>query len=138
MNLISLIGNIFTPAANLVDNLHTSEEEKLQVRNELFKLQAELFTNVQDYETKILESKASIINSEANSQSTLARNWRPITMLMFVFAVMTHWFGLTPDDLSIEAVEDMFTLVQIGLGGYDVGRSVEKTAKSVAGIIQNK
>jgi hypothetical protein len=54
-------------------------------------------------------------------------------MLAFVAAIMGYWFGLTPDTIPPEAVDSMFTLVQIGLGGYVVGRSAEKV---VPGIIK--
>jgi hypothetical protein len=52
-------------------------------------------------------------------------------MLSFVAAIMAHWFGLTPDSLTQDTVDMMFILVQIGLGGYVIGRSAEKVAKSI-------
>lgn len=138
MNFLSLIASIFKPATELIDNLHTSEEEKIRAKTDLFAIQAELFGKAQEYETTLLNAKRDIITAEANSQSWIARNWRPITMLALVASVLAYWFGLTPDDLSPEAVDKMFTLVQIGLGGYVVGRSGEKIAASVAKMVQKK
>lgn len=137
MNLLGLIAGIFEPAAKLVDEMHTSEEEKMNAKAKMFALQASLFSKVQEYESELLKAKTTIIAAEANSQSWLARNWRPMTMIAFVVAVMGYWFGLTPEGLPPESVESMFTLVQIGLGGYVVGRSVEKTAGSVAAIMKS-
>lgn len=136
MNLISLISSIFAPATKMVDDLHTSEEEKLTIKAKLFELQTVLFSKIQEYESKLLEAKAAIITAEANSQSWLARNWRPMTMVAFVVAVLSHWFGLTPDTLTPEQVESMYFLVQIGIGGYVAGRSLEKTASKVAEILK--
>src|SRR5205823_1139656 len=44
------------------------------------------------------------VKAEAQGQSWLQRNWRPITALSFVTAVMAYWFGLTPTALPAEAV----------------------------------
>ena len=40
MSLFDFIGNIFKPASDMIDNLHTSEEEKLALLNELNKIKA--------------------------------------------------------------------------------------------------
>jgi hypothetical protein len=138
MNFLSLIGNIFTPAAKLIDDLHTSEEEKLLVKQKMFEIQVDAFNKAEEYESALLEAKTTIITAEAQSDSVIAKNWRPITMLAFVIAVMGHWFGLTPDTLAQADVDNMFLLVQIGLGGYVAGRSLEKTSSKVADILSNK
>lgn len=132
MNWFSLIGSIFKPAAELIDNLHTSEEEKLTIKQRMFELQVEAFNKAEEYEAKLLDAKQKIITAEAQSQSWIARNWRPISMLTFLVLVVGDSFGLLPNDLAPEA----WTLLQIGLGGYVVGRSAEKvtniiTAKSI-------
>lgn len=136
--VLGFVSNIFAPAADLVDKIHTSDEEKLGMKAQLMQIQASLVAKMQEYETALLEAKSKIITAEANSQSVIARNWRPVTMLCFVASIMGHWFGLTPDTLTPETVDNMFLLVQIGLGGYVVGRSGEKMAKSVAQIIKDK
>ena len=131
MNVLkSLLGN-FEPLANLVDSVHTSQEEKLELKTQLLQTQTASVANVLSYEETLAKQKASIVLAEAKSEGWLTRNWRPITMLSFVTAVMAHWFGLTPYTLSPQAVEAMFLLVQIGLGGYVVGRSAEKVVPSV-------
>ena len=122
MNWFSLIGSIFKPAADLIDNLHTSEEEKLTIKQKMFELQLEAFNKAEEYETKLLDAKQTIITAEANSQSWIARNWRPITMLTFLVLVVGDSMGLLATPLAPEA----WTLLQIGLGGYVVGRSAEK------------
>ena len=40
MGLFDFIANIFKPAADIVDELHTSDEEKGRLRNELAKIQS--------------------------------------------------------------------------------------------------
>lgn len=132
MNLFKLIGQIFKPAAELIDSVHTSTEEKLIQKAAMLDTQVKLLEYALTYEQEQLEAKAEIIVAEAKSESWITRNWRPMTMLAFVCAILGYWFGLTPDTIPPEAVDSMFTLVQIGLGGYVVGRSAEKV---VPGII---
>ena len=132
MNIFSLISSIFKPAADLIDNLHTSEEERLEVKSKMFELQTELTGKMMEYETKLLESKTKIITAEAMGASWLQRNWRPITMLTFLLLVVLDTMGFTEFRLAEEA----WTLLQIGLGGYVVGRSVEKIAPKVTEVMR--
>ena len=122
MNWFGLVGSIFKPAAELIDNLHTSDEERLKIKQAMFELQIEAFNKAEAYESELLKAKSTIITAEAQSQSWIARNWRPITMLTFLVLVVGDSFGLLATPLADEA----WTLLQIGLGGYVVGRSAEK------------
>ena len=124
MNILSFIGEIFKPAAKLIDDLHTSDEEKLTLKNKLTVIQNEMHSKVIDYETKLLASQSSIIIAEASGQSWMQRSWRPITMLTFLGLVVCDSFGWLANPLAAEA----WTLLQIGLGGYVTGRSIEKVA----------
>ena len=76
-----------------------------------------------------LAEAASIIKTEAQGESWLQRNWRPLTMLSFLGLLFLYWFGIQPDNLSQETLDKLFQLLQIGIGGYIVGRSVEKAVK---------
>ena len=127
MSVLSFIGGIFEPAVKLVDELHTSEEEKLDMRRRLQSIENEFMSKVLDYETKLMDSQASIIKAEATGQSWLQRNWRPITMLTFLILVVCDSFGILAFRLSNEA----WVLLQIGLGGYVAGRSAEKITGQV-------
>jgi hypothetical protein len=125
MKLTELIAGIFRPAAELIDELHTSDEERLKARAHLLDVQAGAMDSVIEYETQRLEAQKSIIVAEAKSESWIARNWRPLTMLTFLSLVVTDSYGLLPNPLSEEA----WLSIQIGLGGYVVGRSGEKIYK---------
>ena len=125
---LKFISDIFKPAADLVDNLHTSEEEKLAIKSEMFAAQSAMTIKMMEHEQAILAMRTSVINAEATGQSFLQRNWRPITMLTFLGLVCLDAFGLLAFRLSSEA----WTLLQIGLGGYVVGRSAEKIAPRIS------
>lgn len=134
MNVLGLIGQIFKPAMDMIDNVHTSEEEKLTKKAQLLELQTQFLGEALTYETEQLKSKTAIITAEANSQSWLARNWRPITMLTFLVLVCADSFGWLANPLADQA----WTLLQIGLGGYVVGRSAEKVTGGITSALKKK
>lgn len=122
MSILSFVSSIFKPAAELVDDLVTSKEEKLQLKKEIMKIENELTKKIVEYESQLLESQSSILKAESTGHSWLQRNWRPITMLTFLVLVVFDSFGVLKNPLAKEA----WLLLQIGLGGYVVGRSAEK------------
>lgn len=138
MSVVQVLTGLFKPAADLIDALHTSEEEKLNLRTVWVTIQAGVITQVLELEAKLAEWQGKIIIAETQSQSWLTRNWRPLTMVSFVVAILSHWYGLTPDTLTEEQVQSMYTLVTLGITGYIGGRSIEKAAGSVAKILRDK
>lgn len=126
LGISDLIAGIFKPAAELIDNLHTSTEEKLEQKRLLLEVQGRAMDRVHEYNTALLEGQSRIVNSEAKSEHWLTATWRPIVMLGLFTLVMLDSFGWLPNRLS----EDAWLLLQIGLGGYVVGRSFEKGIKT--------
>jgi len=129
-NVLSLVTDIFKPAADLIDNLHTSEEEKMEQKFNLLQLQAAAVDSATQYNQKLFEGQAKIVNSEAASGNWLAASWRPITMLTFVVIVVAKFLGYDSPNMTPEDYSHLWTLIEIGLGGYVVGRSVEKAVKT--------
>ena len=127
MGFVDLIAGIFKPAAELIDELHTSEEEKLKQQRRLLEIQAMVLDSSLQYEKEMMTAKAEIINSEAKSEHWITATWRPITMLTFLALAVGDSLGWLPNPLRDEA----WTLLQLGLGGYVVGRSAEKVIKEV-------
>lgn len=127
MSVLAVIGSLVSPVSKLIDKLHTSDEERGEIVNALTTLENQMSAKVLDYESKALEARASIIKTEATGQSALQRNWRPITMLTFLILVVCDSFGL----LVVPIADQMWTLLQLGLGGYVIGRSAEKILPSI-------
>ena len=123
--LINLLTTAIPAITNLIDDVHTSDEEKLKFKNKLASIQTTM-------QSDILKAQSSIVTAEAQGKSWLQRNWRPITMLTFLFLVVCDSFGLLQFRLASEA----WTLLQIGLGGYVVGRSAEKIAPTVTNAMK--
>jgi len=129
---LSFIAGLIKPVTNLVDNLHTSDEERLEAKGVLLQLETAMMSQTLAYEQKLAESQASIIVAEATANSWLTRTWRPITMLTFVFLVV--WSQFT----GMEIPPDLWFVIKIGLGGYLGGRSVEKSVGSITKIMKSK
>lgn len=134
MNILSLIGQIFKPATDLIDNLHTSTEEKLEQKAQLLALQVQFLEKGLAYEQEQLKQKAAIIMAEAQGGSWIQRNWRPITMLTFLALVVLDQTGV----LAFRLAPQAWTLLQIGLGGYVVGRSAEKIVPGVLSAMKKR
>ena len=129
---LSFLSGLVEPVTNLIDNLHTSDAERLKIKAELFKMQSGMASEVMEYESRLIESKTKVITAEAQGASWLQRNWRPITMLVFLVLVVADTFGLTEFRLAEEA----WTLLQLGLGGYVIGRSAEKIVPKVSEVMR--
>ena len=134
MNVLNLIGQIFKPATELIDSLHTSTEEKLAQKAVLLQLQTDFLKEGLEYEQEQLKQKAAIIMAETKSESWITRNWRPITMLTFLALVVLDQTG----QLAFRLADEAWTLLQLGLGGYVVGRSVEKVTPAIMDSMRKK
>ena len=117
-------GGLVKEVGTVIDNLYTSEEERLKAKNEIFKV-------LQEQQLELQKLQTEIIVTEANG-NWLQRSWRPILMLSFGFIVIYVKFIGPLFSLPIPPLEDEFwDLLQLGIGGYVVGRSVEKVAKNI-------
>lgn len=132
MSIISdTIAGIFKPVSDVIDHVVMSGDDKAMLQKAILDSQIKQANASIDYENKLLDSKTSIVLAEAKSESWIAANWRPITMLTFLVLVVCDAFGWLPFRLAGEA----WSLLQLGLGGYVVGRSVEKTAGPIVAAI---
>lgn len=76
--------------------------------------------------------KVEIIKAEAGSEHWLAANWRPILMLTFGGLIVARWFGWAAPNLSEAEYLKLWSIVELGIGGYVIGRSAEKIVPTVA------
>lgn len=134
MGWLNVIGEAIEPVTELIDSLHTSDEERLKARRELEKARGELTRAAMEHEQQLTKMQRDVVTAEAQGKGVLQRNWRPVTMLTFLVLVVADTFGWTEFRLSGEA----WTLLQIGLGGYVVGRSGEKIAPSIGRAMERK
>lgn len=106
----------------LIDRAIPDKDKALEIKRQLD-------LDLQDIERTELKGAVDIIVAEAKGDSWLQRSWRPILMLWFSGLVGAHWLGYTPDNLAQETINHLLSIVQIGIGGYIIGRSGEKMMK---------
>jgi len=127
------LSDLFGKVAAVIDNVHTSGEEKLAAQRELLKLQADFQIRMAEIDAEYAKTQASVIEAEVNSESWMARNWRPITMLTFTFIVAFNYIIAPMFGLSLLAMPiHLWDLLQIGMGGYVFGRTAEKVIPTIA------
>ena len=101
------------------------------------KLKAELQTQLLQSHTQELKAAASIIEAEAKA-GWFASSWRPLLMYVLIFILVWNYvigpvikifMGAV---ITFELPGDVWSLLQIGLGGYVLGRSAESVARTMA------
>ena len=90
-----------------------------------------MFKVLQEQQLELQKLQTEIVLAEANG-NWLQRSWRPILMLAFGFIVIYVKFVAPLFGLRIPPLENEFwNLLQLGIGGYVVGRSAEKIAGNI-------
>jgi len=127
---INAIGEVLDRILGKVDDLATSDEERMQLRNEIEALRLDFARQMLDAELEVTRKRAEIIQAEAKGESWIQRNWRPVTALTFLVLIVLHHLGV----LSIAITDQMWDLLQIMIGGYVVSRGIEKAAPAIAQV----
>ena len=86
-------------------------------------------------ELAALQGAIAVIVAEA-SGNWLQRSWRPLLMLTFAGLIVARWFGYSAPNLSEAEMLRLWDIVNLGIGGYVVGRSVEKVAPAIADALR--
>lgn len=106
-----------------------SQREKLKGE-----LDQKLADNIPELIEHELESRKQIIISESTG-SPIQKSWRPALMYVVIFLVAHNHILypylriIWPDAPMLEIPPDLWDLMTLGVGGYVVGRSAEKSVK---------
>jgi hypothetical protein len=119
-----LTGDLFKSVGGAIDNLFTSDDERLKARNEVFNVLAQKASESDKIQSDIIQSEAK--------GNFLQRSWRPILMLGFGFVVLYSKFIAPAFNLpNTELEPDFWELLKMGIGGYVIGRSGEKITQQI-------
>lgn len=128
----------FDVGGKLIDRLWPDPAQRDAAKLKLMELQQSGALAQLTAETELQKGAAEIVKAEAASGSFLASSWRPITMLVFVTLITARWFGLAAPNLQEAEYLKLWDIVQLGLGGYVIGRSVEKIVPNIADALGKK
>ena len=112
-NMFDWIKSIFSPAVDLIDNLHTSEEEKGKLRNELARIQSQMHSK-----------SVELMTAEVKSDHFLVAAWRPLCVLTLIGLIVADAYGVA------KAPQQIYDLANMFLTTYAGGRSLEKIIKA--------
>lgn len=131
------ITGVIDSISGVLGKFIASPEDKIKAQLELTRIATDFQVKVLEADRDWAVAQAGVVTAETKSESWMARNWRPITMLTFVFIIAFNYIISPLFSLkALEIVPDMWSLLKIGLGGYIIGRSAEKTIPQVAEIIK--
>ena len=130
---MSILGKIFSGGAadlvkgvgSVIDDLHTSKEEKLAAEQKIKEL-------VANYEVEMEKQITSRWQSDMNSDSWLSKNVRPLVLIFLVVCTVLMIF-IDAGSIKFTVEEKWTDLLQLVLitviGAYFGGRSLEKRNK---------
>jgi len=130
---MSILGKIFSGGAadlvkgvgDVIDDLHTSKEEKLAAELKIKEL-------VAGYETQMEKEITDRWKADMNSDSWLSKNVRPMVLIFLVVStVLMIFIDAGTINFDVESKwTDLLQLVLITvIGAYFGGRSLEKRKK---------
>ena len=131
---MSILTNLFSGGAadlvkgvgDVVDNLHTSKEEKLAAQHKIKKL-------IANYEVEMEKNITDRWKADMNSDSWLSKNVRPLILIFLVVStVLMIFIDAGTIQFTVEQKwTDLLQLVLITvIGAYFGGRSFEKSKKN--------
>jgi hypothetical protein len=122
-----LLGPILELGSKVFDKMFPDPEKANEAKVKLMEM-------AQKGELEELATRASIVKAEASSDHWLAACWRPILMLTFGGLIVARWLGFSAPGISEAEILKLWSIVELGLGGYVIGRSAEKIIPSIAAM----
>jgi hypothetical protein len=133
MDIIGILSTIISPVTNLIDELSTSDEEKLKLKNELKIIEQQTQLNLIEYEKTVIDKKAEIMVAELKQDDNFTKRARPtivysglgiLILNNVVLPWLNHFLGSAPPAINIPSE---FWYVWGGVAGvYAFKRSDEK------------
>ena len=130
---MSILGKIFSSGATelvkgvggVIDELHTSKEEKLEAERKLKDM-------IMGYEAEMQKQVTERWRVDMNSDSWLSKNIRPLVLILLVVSTVLIIF-IDAGVIAFQVKETWVDLLQLVLitviGAYFGGRSLEKVKK---------
>jgi len=130
MSIFATILSKLIPVGKIIDDLHTSGEEKLAAQIAFQKIQLEIEKSVLDYETEVVRAQAKVLVTEM-SGNWWQRSWRPILMLSIIGILVNNYILLPyiPGVVPLDLPDSFLIILSTAVPGYIGGRSYEKGLK---------
>ena len=128
------IGTVIDSVGNAIDKLVTSDAEKLQLHNELAKIQIEAVLKEQELELKYEEEISKRHQADMISDNWISKSIRPLTLMfilvMYSLLSISSGFNFQVTESYVELLGQWGMLI---MSFYFGGRTVEKVSQIVKG-----
>jgi Holin of 3TMs, for gene-transfer release len=131
--IAEFITGIFSPVQKIIDRTVTTDKDRLELANELAKVQSEVQNKLIDLQEKALAADVAIRQAELGSNTFLAQNWRPICAIVSFTVLLISAFK--PE---VHISDKMMDIFQLFLGGYAGGRTLEKVSSTIADAVSKR
>jgi hypothetical protein len=128
---MSILTALIPIVGDVLDRVLPDEQAKQKAK-------AELTSKMLEQQANIENAAAGVVKTEAASKHWLAANWRPLLMITFGGLIVARWFGWAAPNLTESEYLALWDIVELGIGGYVIGRSGEKIAPLFADAIKNR
>ena len=91
--IFNFLSSILGPVTKLIDEVDTSDEERLRLRNELAKIETEVKLKALDLETTIYKGQTSIQTAELKQESFFVKAARPFATWSLVSIIIFTYVG---------------------------------------------
>ena len=112
---MGVLQNVIKEIGGIVNRLSVSSREKQKIQEEIQAL-------VYRYKSELVREQAATVGDEIRG-NWLQRSWRPIVMLVLTLLVV---MGVFTESSMLADSSRFWDLLEIGVGGYVIGRSGEK------------
>ena len=130
----SSVGTIIDSVGNAIDKLVTSEAEKLQLHNELAKIQVEAELREEELRLKYEEEISKRHQADMLSDNWISKSIRPLTLIfilvMYSLLSISSGFNFQVTEAYVKLLGEWGMLI---MSFYFGGRSIEKVTQIVKG-----
>ena len=111
---MGVLQNVIREIGDIVNGLSVSSKEKQKIQEEIQSL-------VYRYKSELVREQSAAVGDEMRG-NWLQRSWRPMVMLVLTLLVV---LGVFTESSMLSDTSRFWDLLEIGIGGYVIGRSGE-------------
>ena len=130
----SSVGTVVKEVGSAIDSLVTSDEERLQLKNALMKIEVEASNKKDELNLQYDKEVSERHKADMNSDSWLSKNIRPMTLIfilvMYSLLSISSGFDFQVTESYVELLGQWGMLI---MSFYFGGRTVEKAIKHFKG-----
>ena len=136
LSALPVIGKAVDKGLDVVDQIVEDKDQAARLKTEI---RTQIEAQAHSERQALIKEQGKIVGLEVQGESWLQRNWRPLLMLSVVAIVVNNYiiypylslFGVPATSLDLP--DRLWSLMQIGVGGYVAGRSGEKIVQNLKG-----